>query len=118
MESLITYSLHIPGTLVANLTPVFAVPFDCTLLHVSAVASNNSDATLKVGTVANPQAYLAEFPIGDNQVPAVKASFKDFVGGQYPRLTAGSSLLITLDYDGNSGTAAQNVSLALTLAKG
>jgi hypothetical protein len=118
METLITYCFHVPGTLVANLTPLFAVPFNCTLLHVSAVASNNSDATLKVGTPANPAAYLAEFPIGDSQTPAVKASFKDFVGGQYPRLNAGNSLLITLDYDGNNGTAAQNVSVALTLAKG
>ncbi len=118
METLITYSFHIPGTLVANVAPLVAVPFDCTLLHISAVASNNSDATLKVGTLDNPAAYLAECPIGDNQSPAVKASFKDFVGGQYPRLTANSSLLITLDYDGNNGTAAQNVSLALTLAKG
>ncbi len=118
METLITYSLHIPGTLVANLTPVFAVPFDCTLVHVSAVASNNSDATLKVGTPSDAAAYLAEFPIGDSQSPAVKASFKDFVGGQYPRLRANSSLLMTLDYDGNGGTAAQNVSLALTLVKG
>lgn len=118
METLITYSVHIPGTLVSDVSPLFAVPFDCTLLHVSAVATNNSDATLKVGTPTDPQAYLAEFPIGDSQVAAVKASFKDFVGGQYPRLTAGSSLLITLDYDGNGGSAAQNVSLALTLAKG
>lgn len=118
METLITYSVHIPGTLVANVTPLFAVPFNCTLLHVSAVASNNNDATLKVGTPANPAAYLAEFPIGDSHVPAVKASFKDFVGGQYPRLTANSSLLLTLDYDGNSGTAAQNVTLAVVLAKG
>lgn len=118
METLITYSVHIPGTLVANIAPVFAVPFDCTVLHVSAVAANNSDATLKVGTPANPAAYLTEFPIGDSNVPAVKASFKEFVGGQYPRLTANSSLMLTLDYDGNSGTAAQNVTLAVTLAKG
>lgn len=118
METLITYSVHIPGTLVANVTPLFAVPFNCTLVHVSAVASNNSDATLKVGTPANPSAYLAEFPIGDSNVPAVKAGFKEFVGGQYARLTANSPLLLTLDYDGNSGTAAQNVSLAVTLAKG
>lgn len=118
METLITYCFHVPGTLVANLTPLFAVPFDCMLLHVSAVAANNSDATLKVGTLTDPAAYLAEFPIGDSQTPAVRASFKDFVGGQYPRLHAGTSLLITLDYDGNNGTAAQNVSVALTLAKG
>lgn len=118
METLITYCFHVPGTLVANLTPLFAVPFDCTLLHVSAVAANNSDATLKVGTPTDPTAYLAEFPIGDSQTPAVKGSFKDFVGGQYPRLNAGNNLLITLDYDGNNGTAAQNVSVALTLAKG
>jgi hypothetical protein len=118
METLITYSFHIPGTLVTDVAPLFALPFDCTLLHVSAVASNDSDATLKVGTPTNPAAYLTEFPIGDSQKPTVKASIRDFVGGQFPRLSANSSLLLTLDYDGNNGIAAQNVSVAVTLAKG
>ena len=40
---------HIPGTLSANINIRFTAPFDCTLLHVSAVASNDSDATLIIG---------------------------------------------------------------------
>ncbi len=117
MERIFQQTYHIPGTLAANVTPRATLPCNCTLLHVSAVASNNSDATLKIGTSTDDDACLAECTIGDSGTPVEKTR-ADFIGGQYPRLTDGTILLITLDFDGSSGTAAQNVTIVLTFAEG
>ena len=109
--------IHIPGTLSANITPKWTAEHGMTLLHVSAVASNDSSATLKIGTSADDDAFLAEAAIGDSGTPVEKAR-ADFVGGEFPRLAKGDIVVLTLDYDGASGTAAQNVTLALTFAEG
>lgn len=112
-----THAIHIPGTLSANITPIFALPFDCQLVHVSAVATNASDATLKIGTTASEAAYLAAAGIGDSGAP-VEFGRADFVGGEFPRLAKGTAVKLTLDYDGSSGTAAQNVTIVLTFTEG
>ncbi len=117
MENIFSYIYHIPGSLTANIQSVFSIPFDCTLIHVSAVASNINDAALKLGTIADDDAYLASFDIGDSNIPQVKSRM-DFVEGQYPHISAGTNFMVTLDYDGSSGIAAQNVTIALTFAKG
>ncbi|MGB9673650.1 MAG: hypothetical protein ACPL3P_05890 [Anaerolineales bacterium] len=117
MENVFTHTFHIPGTLAANVIPVVSIPFDCSLVHVSAVASNTNDATLKVGSTLDDDAFVSAFAIGDGNVPVVK-SRKDFVEGQYPHLPAGTNLMLTLDYDGAGGTAAQNVTIVLTFTKG
>jgi len=117
MQRIFQQSYHIPGTLTANITPRFTAPVNCTLLHASVVASNDSDATLKIGNSADDDAYLAATVVGDSGVPMVY-SRQDFVGEQYPRITAGEVVVITLDFDGSSGTAAQNVTLVLTFAEG
>ncbi|MBN2231707.1 MAG: hypothetical protein JW781_02655 [Deltaproteobacteria bacterium] len=109
--------LNIPGTLAADVTFRWTVPFDLTIKHVSAVASNDSDATLKVGNSSDDDAYLAACVIGDSAVPVEKAR-ADFVGSQYPHLSDGTVLLLTLDHDGSGGTAAQNVSIVLTCEEG
>ena len=108
---------HFPGTLAANITPRFTTPIDFTILHVSAVASNNSDATLKVGNSSDDDAYLVATAIGDSGTP-VEFDRDDFVGMQYPRVTDGTVVVLTLDFDGAAGTAAQNVTLVLTCAEG
>ena len=117
MNRTVQQSYHIPGTLAANIGIRFAAPADATLLHVSAVASNDSDATLAIGTSASAAAYLAAAPIGDSGVPA-QFSRHDFAGGQYPRIHKGDIVVITLDFDGAAGVAAQNVTLVLTAAEG
>lgn len=43
-------SYHIPGALTADLNIRFTAHTNMTLLHISAVASNDSEATLKIGT--------------------------------------------------------------------
>ena len=110
-------TFHVPGTLTANITPVFTAPADCTLLEVSAVASNASSGQIKIGTTSDDDAYLALADIGDSNVPAVFTR-TNFVGTQYPRISDGDVVLVTVDYDGAAGTAAQNLSVMLTLAEG
>ena len=112
-----TVTFHIPGTLAANITPVFTVPYDCSLLHVSAVATNNSDATLKIGTTSDDDAYLTACTIGDSSVPVEKVA-ADFVGTADPHIVDGTVMLLTLDFDGAGGTAAQNVTIVLTFSEG
>jgi hypothetical protein len=108
---------HFPGTLAANITPKFKTPIDYTILHVSAVASNNSDATLKIGTSSDDDIFLAEAAIGDSGTP-VEFDRDNFIGTQFPRVAKGDIVVITLDFDGASGTAAQNVTIVLTCAEG
>jgi hypothetical protein len=108
---------HIPGTLTADIAIRFTAPANCTLLHVSAVASNDADATLKIGTSSDDDEFLTACTIGDSGTPVEKDQ-DDFVGDQFPRIEDGDVVVITLDHDGASGTAAQNVTLILTFAEG
>mgnify|MGYP001053843135 CR=1 FL=1 len=113
---------HITGTLSADANIRWTAPCDCTLIHVSAVASNDSDATLALGTSADADGYLTAGVIGDSNVPVEKEALSDFAGAlagsQYPRIADGDVLVITLDHDGAGGTAAADVTIALTFAEG
>lgn len=115
--NLFTNTVHLHGTLAANASGRFVLPFDCSLLRVSSVASNNSDATLLVGTTADDDAYLIAHTIGDSEVPTTK-SRTDFVGGEYPHIAAGTVLEWVLDFDGSAGTAAQNVTIVFWFSEG
>lgn len=117
MQRKFTHAFHVPGTVGADLVIMFTVPSDCQLVHCSAVASNNSDATLKLGTTSDGEAYLADGVIGDSNVPVEKTR-ADFIGGQFPRINDGDVFLATLDYDGGSGTAANDFTLVLTFVEG
>ena len=117
-------SYHVPGTLSANITITFTAPFDCTLLHVSACASNDSDALLIIGDSADADEYLQSTVIGDSGTP-VEIDGDDFVDTAgathvryYPRIVDGTVVIITLDYDGASGTAADDFTIVLTFAEG
>jgi hypothetical protein len=112
-----TITIHIPGTLAANIVPVFTVPFDCSLEHVSAVASNASSATIKIGTTSDDDAYLVAADVGDSNVPA-EFDRDNFVGTEYPHIADGTVILITVDFDGAAGTAAQNLTVVLTFSEG
>jgi len=114
-----SHVIHVTGTLAANVVPVFTVPKDCTLEHVSFVGSNASDATVKIGTTSDDDAYLlaATGLVGDSNVPAVYTR-ASFVGGEYPHIAAGTVMLVTVDFDGAGGTAVQNMTLILTFSEG
>ena len=124
MQRVFTVSFHIPGTLSANLSIKWTAPFDCQLIHVSAVASNDSDALITVGDSADPDEYVVSSVIGDSGVPA-EFDHDDFVDPSavaharyYPRIVDGTIVAIALDYDGASGTASADVTIVLTLTEG
>ena len=109
-------SYHLPGTLPANIHIRFTAFTNLSLIHVSAVASNDSDATLKIGTSTDDDEFLAETTIGDSGVPS-EFDWGDFVD-QYPRIEDGDIVVLTIDYDGDTGTAADDLSLVLTFTEG
>jgi hypothetical protein len=111
------HSVHLHGTLAANALGYIYFQSGGTLKAVSGVASNDSAATLKLGTAADDDGIFVAAAIGDSGVPVVWD--KGDWGGALNTLGAdenyyvapGTTLLWTLDYDGASGTAAQNVTL-------
>ena len=119
-----TKSFHVPGTLTANLNIRFTLPGPCSLVHVSAVASNDSDATITLGTSADVDGFLAACVIGDSNTP-VEKELADFdgalltnAGSEYPRCADGTIFVVVLDYDGAAGTAADDFTLVLTFSEG
>jgi hypothetical protein len=110
--------VHLHGTLAANATFRWKVPFDCILQHISAAASNDSDATLKVGTSSDDDEILAETTIGDSGTPVEKDVDNWATTNPTGRLDKGDIFLVTLDFDGSSGTAGQNVILVFTFSEG
>lgn len=114
----LTYPFHFTGTLAANIVVTFKLPIDCVLTHISAVASNDSDATLIVGDSADTDEVLASTTIGDSGTPVEKDRDDWASTNENGRYVAGDIFVATLDYDGSSGTAAQNVTLVFTFTEG
>ena len=112
-------SFHVTGTLAANVTVYWKAPFDCVLQHVSAVASNNSDATLKIGDSGDDDEILVATAIGDSGSPA-EFDRDDWRSGfnETGRILKGDVVIFTLDYDGVAGTAAQNVTIVAAFTEG
>ena len=110
--------VHFHGTLAANGTFRWKTPCGLTLTHVSAASSVDTNATVKIGnTGTNGDAdYMVAKDVGDQA--AAEYDRADFVAGEYPHIPAGTTLLVTVDYDGSSGTAAQNCSVVLTFVEG
>jgi len=112
------FPMHVPGTLAANITVRWTAPMDCTLQHVSAVASNDSDALLKIGTSADDDEFLQLTAIGDSGTPVEFAAPDAFRYTATPRIQRGDVVIFTLDFDGAGGTAAQNVTVVGTFEEG
>jgi len=115
-----THCIHIPGTLAADINYRFKLPRPATLVHISAVGSNAAAAGLSLGTPADGAAYLLKCGVGVSNTPVEKRR-PDFVGGQFPHLAAGDTLVAAVDYDyngGGAGSASANLSLVLTFAEG
>ena len=116
-------AFHIPGTLSANLDIRFAVSAPCTLVHVSAVTSNDSDATMELGDSVDPNGFLVACVVGDSQVP-VEKEWGDFdgalvdAGKEPPHLDDGDIFVITIDYDGATGTAGDDLTIVLEFEEG
>ncbi len=115
---------HLHGTLAANVAIQFTVESNMRLIHVSAVASNNSDATIEIGLSTDQNGFLVAAVIGDSDVP-VEFEIADFdgallgsPGSEFPRLLDGEIMTVDLDFDGSAGTAADDVTIVLTFSEG
>ena len=113
----ITFCWHVPGTLAANETPVFAFPFDVTLIMVQAVGSNTNNAQIKCGYVGSDAAYLALSDVGDANTP-LAYDRDNFVGGECPHIAKDTPIVVYVDYDGSAGTAVQNLTVLLLFSEG
>ena len=113
-----TVSYHTAGTLAANHSFKFKLPFDAQLIFVSAVGSNANNGILDVGDSADGEAYVKDMDIGDSGTPALADEPGDFVGDNYPHITKGTIIAAALDYDGASGTAAADFTLVLGFTEG
>jgi hypothetical protein len=114
----ITRTIHVPGLLGANLDIRVRVARGCRLAAASAVASNDSAATLAIGVAADTDAILAPAAIGDSGAPALFGPAHWAATNPSGRLQAGDVLWVTLDYDGAGGTAAQDVTVDLAFLEG
>lgn len=100
-ERLITTNHNYGGTLAANQIATDEFPFQVTYLKTKAVAQNDSSATLALSGGVTVSATA----IGDSGDPATITPSDD------TRVAANTAITFTLDYDGASGTAAQNVNI-------
>jgi hypothetical protein len=111
--------IHVPGTLSANLSIVLQMPFAARILEVSASQSNNGDATLAVGAGSDGStATIAAFAVGDSSVPVVKTVADFATTNPQGKLANNDYLKLTVDYDGAGGTAANDLSILITLIEG
>ena len=110
-------AFHVPGTLSADLNIRFTVPRNCQLIHVSAVGSNSNNGILDVGPSDNTDEFLDAVDIGDSNTPA-EFDQDDFEGDEFPHILDGEILVITLDHDGDGGTATNDFTIVLTFTEG
>lgn len=104
----------IPGTLAADHTFQWTAPSNCTLLHASACNTSANAGSIKLGTASDDNAYLDTFECGVSSTPT-EADRDDFVGDQFPRISKGDVVQLTVT-DHQSHMA--NVCVVLTFAEG
>jgi hypothetical protein len=114
----VTVSYHVPGTLAADESFIFKLPFPAQLVAVSAVASNASSGILDVGYTSALEAYVANMDVGDSSVAAILDEPGDFEGDNFPHIAANTNIIATLDHDGAGGTAAHDFTLVLVFTEG
>lgn len=122
MQPQMIIPFYIPGAMSADLTISFEAWCDMTLHKVFALQSNDGSATLAVGITGTAEAYITAFAMGDSNVPARKEAITDFDGtvalSQYPHISDGTVVLLTIDHDGSSGTSGSNVTIVLVCSPG
>ena len=111
-HGLVCYTFAHEDALAGNWAIIFELPHAFMPRHISAVASNDSDGTIKVGTTSAAEAVLAEIVIGDSGDPAEFAP-SDFVDADY-QYSKGDIVQILIDYDGAGGVVAEDVAIVLT----
>jgi phospholipase/lecithinase/hemolysin len=113
-----TLCWHIPGTLTANLDIRFTAAFDFVIKEISAVTSNDSDATLAVGISTDTDSILAATTIGDSQVPVTKTRSDWATTNANGVVNTDEVVVLTVDFDGSSGTAGDDLTIVMTIMEG
>ena len=97
-------SVPFTGTLTADKTFDFIVPFACQLVGVSALCATN-DCAIKVGTSDDDDLYV---DATDGAVTAgtvtILDAITDFIGDQFPKLASGTQVRVTFDHTGSNPT--------------
>ena len=125
MQRKFQLGFHVPGELSANLDIKWTAPSDCTLVHVSAVQSDDDAAGIIIGDSTDPNGYITTYSCGISGTPVQKELLADFdgalAGSQFPRISDGDIIAIAVDYDYNAGAtggAASDVTIVLTFLEG
>src|SRR3990172_5888392 len=106
---ILSFFLH--GTLAADHVFAWTVPDPgFHVKEVSEAAQNNSAALSILGISSDTNSILTSAVIGDSGTPTTKALADFATTNPTGQLNPGDILTYTLDHDGVSGTAAQNVS--------
>jgi hypothetical protein len=111
--------VHFHGTMAANGTFRWLTPCGLTLTHVSLAGSNTNTGTVQIGNTGSGQeaAYMAAKDIGDGAAAGYGRA--DFVDGEQPHVPAGTTLLVTVDFNGaGNATAVADCSVVLTFLEG
>jgi hypothetical protein len=114
-------SFHVPAALAANVAGEFTLPFAASLMEVC-FSNSAADATIDVGTSADTDGIIDGGAVGDSGVPAVFAP-ADFNGAlcdqEAPYHMANDTVVkFSMDYDGASGTAAEDVTVVFWFTEG
>ncbi len=111
--------VHFHGTMAANGTFRWLTPVGLTLTHVSVAGSNTNTATVAIGNTdtGKEAAYMAAKDAGD--AAAAGYDRADFVDGENPHIPAGTTLLVTVDFNGAGNTTAiADCSVVMTFVEG
>ena len=109
---------HVPGTLTANIVITFEAPFNFRFRTVSACSSNDSDATLMLGISTDTNSILTAAVIGDSSVPVEKRRADFASTNPTGAVSKGEFVVLTVDFDGSTGTAADDLTVLLDIIEG
>ena len=119
MNRVFQQAWFVPGTLAANHTINFTAPFDMQLVHASLSNTSANAGTLKIGTAADDDAYLAAENFGVSSTPAEVSTFAGFdgatAGSQYPHIPDGTNVLLTIT---DHASHMANAAVVLTFTEG
>ncbi|HET6446170.1 MAG TPA: hypothetical protein VFI27_16505 [candidate division Zixibacteria bacterium] len=108
----------VPGTLTADVSFRFQAPFDMQLVKVTAGCDNALTFILDIGTAADLDAYLDAVTVTGVTATTTEYDRDDFVDDQYPHISDGDEVVVTIDYNGGDGNDSANVSVVLWFYEG
>ena len=114
----LTFPVIIPGTLTADINANFQAPFDLQLVAVSAKFDNTPSVILDIGTTSDTDAYLDGVTVTGAAAACTLYTRADFVDDQFPHISAGDEVQVTVDYDGGAGGDGANLTVTLFFTEG